>query len=655
MFKKVARDIAGATCAMAVMVAGTASAQQSPAPDFIPDYIFEDGQDIESGHVIGEADWNASGERIVGNARSGPGLFMFEKSYQNIAFYSRFRCAGECDAGIIIRAKETPDGMEAILVAIEDGTLNPYRVTLDETGQIISRKSARSDNAQPRDGDYASDIIARATEAFTAPVQIKPGEWNEIEIFVDGNSIYNHLNNQRNAIRGGTAQDLPEPPPAGLDGAVPPVVTNNYLFGPTALYVGSGTVEFDAIAMKDLLEIQHEPEKTSSRFRVQQLTPFAYSWGADIADINRDGVPDVISGAFYYLGPDYTFQRELYEARTYNPGLEYYNDMQTFANDWNGDGWPDVLATERRPVMMYVNPGQERRYWDKVNVLPEACSEYIARGDIDADESPEIIYTGADGRVAYAEADPDNLNGPFLVHKISEPIYEGCNTHAGGVGDVNGDGLVDILSARGWWEQPVSGPDQGMWIYHDDWFGRLTRSPQHPGGAEISVYDFNGDGLNDVVTSLSAHGWGLAWYEQQRDSDNNISFVEHMIMGDYSTANAGDVTFSQVHSGATLADIDGDGVMDFVTGKRHFSHLANYTDPDPFGEAVIYWYRTVRNPLAPGGVEFVPELIHNKSGVGSEVKVGDLDNDGRVDIVTAGSHGAFIYWNKGGQGPDAVD
>jgi len=43
----------------------------------------------------------------------------------------------------------------------------------------------------------------------------------------------------------------------------------------------------------------------------------------------------------------------------------------------------------------------------------------------------------------------------------------------------------------------------------------------------------NGDGLNDVVTSLEAHGWGFAWYEQKRDKSGDITFTEHMIADGY--------------------------------------------------------------------------------------------------------------------------
>lgn len=165
----------------------------------------------------------------------------------------------------------------------------------------------------------------------------------------------------------------------------------------------------------------------------------------------------------------------------------------------------------------------------------------------------------------------------------------------------------------------------------------------------MAIYDVNGDGRNDIVTSLQAHGWGLAWFEQKRDASGKISFTRHMIMDDLSARNAGGVAFSQLH-GSTFADVNGDGITDFVVGKRYWSHLDDYYDVDPYGPPVLYAYKTVRNAKAPGGAEFAPELIHNRSGVGSDVLAKDLNGDGAVDIVTATDRGAFIFWGKRGAG-----
>ncbi len=228
------------------------------------------------------------------------------------------------------------------------------------------------------------------------------------------------------------------------------------------------------------------------------------------------------------------------------------------------------------------------------------------------------------------------------MHTISEPGL--AYAHSLGAGDVNGDGRVDILQTAGWWEQPPAGANQGTWIYHPEAFGRWGRS-EGAGGAELCVYDVNGDKLNDVVAGLNAHGFGIAWFEQKRDKDGRISFERHMIIDDYSTKNAGDVAISEMHA-SLAADIDGDGVLDYVTGKRSFSHLDGYTDADPYGAPVLYWFRTVRNPKAPGGAEFVPELIHNRSGVGSQFSAADLNKDGAMDIVTSSVRGTFIFWGQ---------
>ena len=90
-----------------------------------------------------------------------------------------------------------------------------------------------------------------------------------------------------------------------------------------------------------------------------------------------------------------------------------------------------------------------------------------------------------------------------------------------------------------------------------------------------------------------------------------------------------------------LADIDGDGRNDVVTGKRYLAHQGK--DPGGLEAPVLYWFR---NEKAGDGVEFVPHFVDDDSGVGTEVKVADLDGDGRLDIISGNKRGLAIHVQK---------
>jgi hypothetical protein len=322
--------------------------------------------------------------------------------------------------------------------------------------------------------------------------------------------------------------------------------------------------------------------------------------------------------------------------------------MINFVYDYTGDGWPDVLVTESRPLVLYVNPRGEPRRWDRFQVLPGVSSETVVFKDVDGDGRPDPVYIGG-GTVNYATPDPSDATKPWVVHPVSGTGFSVVAQHGVGVGDLNGDKRVDIVTPYGWWEQPVQ-RDSGPWPYHPVAFGRWPRAGGSPGGGEMAVYDVNGDGLMDVVAALEAHGWGLAWFEQKRDPAGAISFVEHMIMDDHSTKNAGDVTFSELHA-STSADMNGDGIPDFVVGKRVFAHNESYNDPDPYGPGVLYWYETVRDAKAPGGARFIPHLIHNRSGVGSALAAVDVNKDGGMDVLTSTNRGTFVFFGTPKSGP----
>lgn len=607
--------------------------------NFVADWTFQ-GPALSEWQILGQASWRVEAGEIVGTPdHASGGWLVLNRSYQDVQFAASFRCSGGCDVGVMLRAEPTGDGFKGVYARLSGADPGLFAIRLDTSGREIAREPLRASGGNfrvaqavpPAPTPPPGPMPGGLTSPFAPlpdPVAI-PGTWNSSEILVDANIMRTWMNRIRGAA--GAAEEA-----FGK-------------FGRIALHVGgSGEVRFKDIELKDLARRIVPTETTASRFRLQRIDDFYTGWSAVAGDFNRDGILDVAAGNRVYLGPGYTESREVYVAPAYNPATEYTPAMVNFAFDYTGDGWDDLLVAETRTPVLYVNPRGESRRWDRHVVLPPVTSEVVVFKDVDGDTTPDAVLVGG-GVVSYASVNSADPTSPWTVHVISEagpwPI------HGVGAGDVNGDGRVDILTPYGWWEQPPRGSRQTLWNYHAVALGR-TGPPWGPGGAEMAVYDVNGDGRNDVVTSLAGHGWGLAWYEQTRNAFGTIGFVEHMIMDDFSTTNAGGVTFSELH-GSTTADIDRDGVLDFVVGKRHFAHLESYSDPDPNGPAVLYWYRTVRNPRVPGGAEFVPELIHNRSGVGSTVSATDLNGDGAVDVLTATNRGTFIFWGRPGSAPPA--
>jgi hypothetical protein len=605
-------------------------------PSFQPDTKI-DGASLKGWHPYGQADWRTEKGEIVGVPKEGAGGWLvLDHSYQDSALYAEYRCTSGCVTGVLFRAEKTPNGgLKGTYVELSDPELAAYDVTIDAQGQILERNKLRRGGGLVRVAPPPSPSTAHSGGAprnarpeVTLPLQpddtkLRPNDWNQVEVFFDANIIRTFLNNGH------------EFGAVGEEG-----------YGPIALYAGgNGEVRFKSVALADIGLKVRQPDEVSKDFRKQRLSDFYYSWGSAAADFNHDGVLDVVSGPYIYYGPGYLKSREIYLAQSSNPTTEFATDAtMEFSADFTGDGWPDVITVMfggGPGVQLYVNPKGEGRRWEKHTVVQTVQSEIAVLRDVDGDGKPELVYSG-EGYVRYAKPNPASPTGPWIIHNVSEKGY-GAG-HGIGVGDINGDGRMDIVDPYGWWEQPPAGSNQEAWTYHPEAFARYGRGMM--GGSVMAVYDVNGDGLNDVVTSLNAHGWGLAWFEQKRDAQGKVSFVEHMVMDDFSTKNAGGVTFSELH-GSTVADVDGDGVPDFIVGKRYFSHLDTNIDPDPRDSPVLYWYKTVRDPKAPGGAQLVPHLIDNHSGAGSDVLAVDLNKDGAMDLVTATRFGSFIYWGEG--------
>ncbi len=368
-------------------------------------------------------------------------------------------------------------------------------------------------------------------------------------------------------------------------------------------------------------------------FQKHLLTEKYFCDGITAGDINRDGKMDIVAGPFWYQGPDFKTKHAFYPAKEFPTAPSPTDSMFSYVHDFNADGWPDILVLGRvhlHQAFWYENPKGAAGLWKKHFVFERVKGESPPFLDVDGDGKPELVAHWED-QWGFLQPDWANPTQPWRFKPITDKRKWEQFYHGTGIGDVDGDGRLDLLLNEGWYGQPAE--REAEWVRHEFKFGEK-------GGAQMFACDVNGDGRNDIITALDAHGWGLAWFEQVNDN-GRITFAKHLVMGDRSEESLSGVAFTQPHA-LDLADLDGDGLKDIVVGKRLWAHGPN-GDIEPNEAPVLYWFRLTRD--GHGRATFVPHRIDGRSGVGVQVTVADVDGDGRGDILTVSKLGAFLFLN----------
>ncbi len=371
-----------------------------------------------------------------------------------------------------------------------------------------------------------------------------------------------------------------------------------------------------------------------------QLDTKFRSEGVAVADVDGDGQMDILAGAFWYKGPQWK-PHEIAPPKAFDGTKGYSDSFCCFVEELNGDGYPDLIVAgmPAAPARVYENPGPSGldKHWKQINAFGNCSNETPLFVDVDGDGKRELLCGSDNGRVCWYSPGK-KISDPWTGYALTGPKASGGArfAHGLGVGDINRDGRMEVLVKNGWY---AAGP-AAKWTFHpvfppapihvverhpNDPKKLLANRPTGHDCANMAAYDFDGDGDNDVLAS-SAHGFGVWWLEQAKSATGQTAWIPHAI----------DKSYSQYHA-LMMADINKDGLTDFVTGKRWFAHQGH--DPGGHMPAVLCWYELRRGEKP----SWIRHHIDSDSGVGTQFEVVDVNGDGREDIVTSNKKGVFYF------------
>lgn len=355
--------------------------------------------------------------------------------------------------------------------------------------------------------------------------------------------------------------------------------------------------------------------QTKISFKKTAIEGVFRSEGCAIGDFNHDGKMDISAGSVYFAAPDWKLVSVLEKPKETNPA-GYSDTFCNYADDVNGDGWTDLIVVDfpGKQTWWFENPKEAGGAWARHEMTPETNNESPLYVDMNGDGVRELICGLQGGKMGYVTR-PSDVAKVWTATSIAATNKPNIQKfyHGIGLGDINKDGRQDVLCPEGWWEAPATAKGQ-PWTFHQAPFGEAC--------AQMYAYDFDGDGDNDVLSS-SAHRFGIWWYEQTPEG-----WQKHEI----------DSSFSQTHA-LMLADVNGDGLQDFITGKRWWAHGAK-GDPGSDQPAVLHWFELSREGGKP--IWKMHQIDHD-SGIGTQFDVADVNGDKLLDIAVSNKKGTFYF------------